>query len=209
MTLSHNNVSTLCHVCLYRTNKILYCPKCVTLHWLCLIISVPRVMSVSTEPIKSCIAWSASRFIDSVFLSNSSKSSSLICLRVLSISRIFALTCCTVLVALMFSLCRLGQSPSLENWDYKIQRKCESGHHSILPISGHVYKLMHKLIKRFHVKIIRLLEFHFIIFTLPRYTPAMKHKNTVTDIFQWKTLVTWRKNWHWFFSPLFRGFSSL
>ena len=46
------------------------------------------------------------------------------------------------------------------------------------------------------------------IFTLPWHSPAMKHKKTVANIFQWKTLVMWRKNWHWFFR-LFRGFSLL
>ena len=34
----------------------------------------------------------------------------------------------------------------------------------------------------------------FYIFTIPWHSLAMKHKKTMADIFQWKTLVTWRKN---------------
>ena len=40
---------------------------------------------------------------------------------------------------------------------------------------------------------------------LPWHSHAMKHRKTVANIFQWKTLVTWRKNWHWFFR-LFKVF---
>ena len=38
-----------------------------------------------------------------------------------------------------------------------------------------------------------------LIFTLPWHSPAMKHKKTVANIFQWKASVTWPKYWHWFF----------
>ena len=48
-------------------------------------------------------------------------------------------------------------------------------------------------------------RFYCCIFTLPWHSPAMKHMKTVAYIFQWKTLVTWRKKWHWFFR-LFRVF---
>ena len=37
------------------------------------------------------------------------------------------------------------------------------------------------------------------IFTLPWHSPALKLKKTLANIFQWKTPVTWPKNWHWFF----------
>ena len=37
------------------------------------------------------------------------------------------------------------------------------------------------------------------ILTLRCHSTAMKHKKTVAYIFQWKTPVTWPKNWHWFF----------
>ena len=40
------------------------------------------------------------------------------------------------------------------------------------------------------------------IFTLTWHSPAMKFKKTVANIFQWKTPVTWPKNWHWFFDFL-------
>ena len=32
---------------------------------------------------------------------------------------------------------------------------------------------------------------------------AMKHTKTMANIFRWKTLVTWWKNWHWFFSTFY------
>ena len=51
------------------------------------------------------------------------------------------------------------------------------------------------------------LYYRLAIFTLPWHSPAMKHKKTVVNIFQSKTLVTWRKNWHWFVR-LIREFSS-
>ena len=51
--------------------------------------------------------------------------------------------------------------------------------------------------------LIYILHYILHIFTLRCHSPVMKHKKTVANIFQWKTLATWPKNWHWFF--LFLG----
>ena len=42
----------------------------------------------------------------------------------------------------------------------------------------------------------------YYIFTLRCHSPAIKHKKPVANIFQWKTPITWPKNWHWFFRLL-------
>ena len=49
------------------------------------------------------------------------------------------------------------------------------------------------IIKIIYVTLHPLFGIYFVIFTPPWHSPAIKHKKTVAYIFQWKTLVTWRK----------------
>ena len=50
-----------------------------------------------------------------------------------------------------------------------------------------------------HCTLCKLWSFFIYNIYTPMALPAMKHKKTEANIFQWKTLVTWQKNWHWFF----------
>ena len=45
----------------------------------------------------------------------------------------------------------------------------------------------------YHINLLLHLSFLNVIFTLLWHSPAMNHKKVVANIFQWKTLVTWRK----------------
>ena len=51
----------------------------------------------------------------------------------------------------------------------------------------------------FLLKFIIISSIHQIRFSFPWNSIAIKHKETVGNIFQWKTLVMWGKNWHWLF----------